>query len=333
MLRRLRTVEGIARDRQGKPVVGAVVFQTGDGPMRTRALTDSDGRFRVPGLIEGTAILFARKDGYRFRGKPINTEAGTAVLVLTRSDEAHAPLKTLAGALPHAAERALARRLLMPYVENVMAKGTDSQKYQALAALAPVDPARTLELLDAHWAGKPQFGVDYLRSQVASALADESPDEALGIAESIEDPDVRSQCLGAVVDKLPASDRARKVELLAQAQLQARAIKQPSQKLLMLGWVAERWLNLGEKDRALALLGEGRALVKDVPPPGYKIAVYTMALARVDFPAALELNASTRSSSRRADRVDRVSSSTGRTARSRTAWQIRTQPAPSGPSA
>ncbi|MGO9467664.1 MAG: carboxypeptidase regulatory-like domain-containing protein [Isosphaeraceae bacterium] len=306
VLRRLRAVEGIVRDRQGKPVAGAAVFQSGDGPLRTRDLTDSQGRFRVRGLIEGTAILFARKDGFRFHGQPIDTEAGAANLVLTRSNEAPPLVKTLAGVLPRDAERALARRLLAPYVEKVMAKGTDIQKYQTLVALGPVDPARTLELLEAQGAGKPQFALDSLRSRVASELAGESPDEAVSLAESIRDPEAKSWSLTEVVDELRGTDRARKVELLAQAQLQARAAKQPGVKLQLLSRVAERWLDLGEKDRALALIGEGRELAKEVPPPGYESAVFAQALARVDFPAALALNASARSTSRRADRVNRV---------------------------
>jgi hypothetical protein len=306
VLRRLRTALGIVHDRQGKPVAGAVVLQSGDGPIRTRALTDSLGRFRLPGLIEGTAILFAQKDGFRFHGQPIDTEAGAAELVLTRSGEAQAALKTLAGVLPHDAERALARRLLAPYVEKVMAKGTDIQKFQALIGLAPVDPARTLELLEAKGTGKPQFALDHLRGTVATALTGENPDEAVSLAESIQDPLARSACLTQVVDKLRGSDRARKIELLAQAQLQARAVKQPGPKLQLLSLVADRWLDLGEKEHALALIAEGRALAKEVPPPGYDITVFAQALARVDFPAALALNASAQSTSSRADRVSRV---------------------------
>ena len=61
-----------------------------------------------------------------------------------------------------------------------------------------------------------------------------------------------------LVDKLPASARERKTELLAQALLQARGVKQPGERMRLLGRVAERWLDLGEKDRAVALFGEAR---------------------------------------------------------------------------
>jgi hypothetical protein len=306
VLRRIRAVEGFVHNRQGKPIAGAAVFQSGDGPIRTRTLTDSNGRFRLPGLIEGTVILFASKDGFRLHGQPIDTEAASAELVLTRSDETPPPRGTRAGGLPHDAELALARRLLNPYIEKVVAQGTDTQKYQALAALAPVDPARTLELLDAHGAGKPQWSLDWVRREVAIALSGANLDEALSIVETIQAPDARTDCLIKVADKLSDTDRARQADLLAEAQLHARAVKEPAQKVLLLGLIAERWLDRGEKERGLALIAEARKETRDVPPPGYQIAVFAEALARVDYPAALEMNASARATSRRADRVDRV---------------------------
>ncbi len=306
VLRRLRAVAGIVHDRQEKPVEGAVVFQSGDGPMRTRALTDSQGRFRLPGLIEGTAILFVRKDGFRFHGQPIDTEAGAAEMVLTRSDEAPPALKTLAGVLPHDAERALARRLLAPYVEQGHRPREPTSRSFRLSLGWHRSIPGTLELLEAHGAGKPQFGLDMLRGTVVTALAGESADEAVNLAESIQDQQVKSGALTGVVNKLGGSDRARKVELLAQAQLQARAIKEPGQKLNMLGRVADRWLDLGEKDRALALIGEGARWPRRFPRPDMKSPSSPRRCARVNFPAALALNASARSTSKRADRVDRV---------------------------
>ena len=61
-LTRLRTVEGRVVDRQGKPVAGALVFQSGDGPSRTRAATHDDGRFRLEGInSEGPVFVFVRK--------------------------------------------------------------------------------------------------------------------------------------------------------------------------------------------------------------------------------------------------------------------------------
>ena len=116
VLHRIAAFDGIVRDRAGKPVSGATVFQSGDGPMRTRTLTDSDGRFRLPGVIAGKAILFVQKDGFHFHGQPVDTQSGPADLVLTRVEEAPLTvLKTRTGVLPHAEEMSVARRLLAPY--------------------------------------------------------------------------------------------------------------------------------------------------------------------------------------------------------------------------
>ena len=222
-LRRLRSVAGAVRDRAGRPIEGAIVSQSGDGPIRTRAVSDSQGRFDLKGLIEGKAILFARKDEYRFQGQPIDTEAGPAELVISRSDESPVALETLESVLPRDDEVALAARLLAPYVDQVMAKGTDQQKVQTLRTLAPIDPARTLELLEAKGAGKPQVAIDMLRDIVATALAGTSPDEAVSVAESIQDPAER----GVVPDRAdrpaPRLGGARKSELLAQRSYRPKA--------------------------------------------------------------------------------------------------------------
>ena len=53
---------------------------------RRRSRT-TGGRFRLPGVIAGKVILFARKDGFRFHGKPLTPRRAAADLVLTRVDE------------------------------------------------------------------------------------------------------------------------------------------------------------------------------------------------------------------------------------------------------
>ncbi len=305
-LDRIRVVEGLVHDREGKPVSGAVVFQSGDGPMRTRALSDAQGRFRLSGVIAGKAILFVRKDGFRFHGQPIDTENGSPNLVLMRNDQTPPALKTLAGALPHPEELALARRLLRPYIEKLVSSGTDVQKVQALMVLAQADPAQTLELLDTHSSGKPQAAVDSLRNLVAVSMASQSPDEAVSIAESIPDLLMRAWTLTELADKLPASARDRKADLLAQAQLHGNGVTQPGQRIRVIARVAERWLDLGETTRATALLDLGRSLAKEVPAPAYEVTAFAQVLARIDLPGSLTLVENTKSLAKRGDRVDRV---------------------------
>ena len=306
MLHRLTAVEGVVHDREGRPIKGAIIFQSGDGPIRTRTVSDAQGRFRLSGVIAGKVILFARIEGFRFHGQSVDTETGVADLGLTRIEEPAPLLKTLAGALPHPEELALARRLLAPYIEKLMSKGTDTQKAQALMVLAQADPAHALELLDAHSSGKPQFAVDMLRSVIADALARQSPDEALSIAESIHEGGARSWCLTDLVDKLPATARDRKADLLARVQLQMNSVKQPGERIRIIARVAERWLDLGEKERATALFDLGRPLAKEVPAPAYELTMFAQSLARVDLVGALALVENTKALAKRGDRVSRV---------------------------
>ena len=61
-LARGHTVEGRVVDRQGQAVADAVVFQSGDGPTRTRSTTDDKGHFRLDGFnVGGPAFVFVKK--------------------------------------------------------------------------------------------------------------------------------------------------------------------------------------------------------------------------------------------------------------------------------
>ena len=81
VLPRIRAVDGFVHDREGKPVEGVTVFQSGDGPMRTRTVTDARGRFRLTGVIAGKAILFAEgrlllpRSTHRHRGGGAGSDA------------------------------------------------------------------------------------------------------------------------------------------------------------------------------------------------------------------------------------------------------------------
>jgi Carboxypeptidase regulatory-like domain len=52
----------------GRPIVGAEVFNRGDAPGPVAKSTDSQGRFRLDGMLPGNRFVFDRKEGYRFTG-------------------------------------------------------------------------------------------------------------------------------------------------------------------------------------------------------------------------------------------------------------------------
>ena len=85
--RPLRAISGRAVDRQGKAVAGIEVFQAGDGPERTAAKTDADGRFALGGFCQGPVFLFARGAGFRFYGRLVKPGDGAITVELTRTTE------------------------------------------------------------------------------------------------------------------------------------------------------------------------------------------------------------------------------------------------------
>jgi hypothetical protein len=263
-IRRLRTIAGRVVDRQGRPIGGVQVFETGGGPSAT---TDETGRFRLVAARPGRSFLVARREGFHFGGTMTEGREDQPVeLVLTRPGEPAARIMaTLPDPIPAEERRALARRVLGPYLKRAIAEGDDPAKLWSLRILRWIDPAGLLDQVQ-----KTRFErgatADFLRGEAALGLVTTDPEEAATIAETIADPSSRAGTLVDLADLTPDSDRARKLALLDRAALQARAGGISSNKLFQMGEVAERWLELGETEKARALFGEGRKLVETEPP-------------------------------------------------------------------
>ncbi len=145
--RSLRTVRGQVVDRQGKPVAGALVFQSGDGPDRTETTTGADGHFSLGGFRQGPVFLLVRKDGFRFHGQSIKaTDVNVAAELTRESEPPSRPMKTLPDVITVEESRALALRLLEP-CWKVLEGADDPKKGRFLEALVPADPAGVLDKL------------------------------------------------------------------------------------------------------------------------------------------------------------------------------------------
>ncbi|HEV3003547.1 MAG TPA: carboxypeptidase-like regulatory domain-containing protein, partial [Pirellulales bacterium] len=107
---RLRAIRGRVVDRQRRPVAGVRVFQSGDGPARTEAMTGPDGRFAVEDVVDGHVFLFAAKSGYRFQGQLVGPGRQDAELSICRADEPPQPLPPRPKAMPREEELEVASR-------------------------------------------------------------------------------------------------------------------------------------------------------------------------------------------------------------------------------
>ncbi len=305
----IRTVAGRVVDRQNQPVAGVRVFQSGDGPLRTEAMTDGAGRFRLPGVIEGPAFVFAAKDGYRFGYGTITADSSPIQLTLARNEEPPArTYKTLDSPLPAEEEKALARRLFLPYAERVMAKGSDVQKFRLITEALQIDPIAMLEKFETIKFSEPDY-LDLARIRLVEALAPESLDEALAQAETSTSADTRAMCYLGISEVLPDMAKTRVRELIDQALLNARAMKSPEDRLATYGQIADKLIDLGDRERARKLLDEAIALAGSTVKGnknGFNLGLVAETLARLDLPAALKLLDELAQEVKKNDKTDRT---------------------------
>ncbi|MDR3621780.1 MAG: hypothetical protein P4L85_20675 [Paludisphaera borealis] len=283
-----REAAGWVVDSAGKPVVGAEVFQSGDGPRRTQGVTDADGRFRVAKVPDAPAFLFVAKEGHRFLGRRIEPGARAIEFVLHRLDEPPAARLGSAGSpVARDEERAIARDLIAQARKAAHDEGPPDRG-GTVDATALVDPDRMIEMIENQ--------VVAVYPEVLAALAlgrsEGDPRKVLETLDAIDQPLTAS--LGALnlFDRLGTSARlAFRRDLLERAEKQARKIEEPSPAVSLLARIADRRLDLGDVDRGSALVREVQALAEknrgpNFPDPSNDLAP---ALARVDSAAALKL--------------------------------------------
>ncbi|MFO0957119.1 MAG: hypothetical protein U0800_06580 [Isosphaeraceae bacterium] len=287
-LRPLRSVPGRVVDRQGKSVSGALVFQKASGPKPTESGTDVEGRFELKGVAPGAGHLFVQADGFRFQGLRFDGP-GPAIVTLTRTDEPAEPMTTLPDVLPEAERKAIARRILMPYLERVLPSKEEGAKFWCFASLMAIDPAEALERVETT-----PFEHEQTKSTVLNYLAREfgreDPAEGIALLESIRDPGERADAIVDLVDALPQLPAETRREWLSNAAISARATTSIEQRILHLGNIADLLWDLGDRDQARALLEEGRALAEKVADPQspYR-GIFASRLARIDLPAAIRI--------------------------------------------
>jgi hypothetical protein len=289
VLQALASVSGRVVDRQGQPVAGIEVFQSGDGPARTATVTDLDGRFTLGGYAPRPGFVFAHGPGFRFTGRLIKPGQRDVALELTRFNERPAAeMRMLPDALSLDESRACANRLVEPYWKDFETKGAEEQFF-TLRDLMPAEPHAALRKIDGV-----KFPVRTMRGEILSraceALAEVDSVEAETLANSIDEPEERCRALILVADALPETERARRLKLLENAVLQARNSFVPQMRTDVISRVIIRLCELGEKERAKALVADALDLKRRNRIQGKSLrALCAARLARVDLSEALAI--------------------------------------------
>ena len=284
----LRVVSGRVADREGKSLVGVSVSQSGDGPRWTSTRSDADGQFRLDGVLDGPALVLAEANGFRPGGAVVGVRPGAVEIRLARVTEPPiATLKTLSPLMSRAEERALARELLEPLLPMAQSGTLGAYNGSIIPALARVDPARVLEMIENRVIGAGSLAL----MQVALGQFEDDPTLAIAAIEDDSDPGSRAACWLALEDFRPSLDRARREDFLGRALTDARKATSPDAKIQLLGQIADRWLGLGSIDRARPILLEAQAIASAGPRETWSHTAEEMGevLAAIDLPAAIAL--------------------------------------------
>ncbi len=282
-------IEGRVVDRKGRPVPGASVRTSSDGPCCRRATTGLDGWFKLADVPDRRSFLFAEAEGFRFFGRPIEPARGPFDLTLTALDENPERGMTTLPKAP--GDPVLARRVLAPYAERVLSEGDHASRIKALELLARIDPRRVLSLIEARGVDDPWFA-DHLRHAASCSLTPSEPDERRAIVEAIRDLEWRVLAALDAADALPVSAKSLKRECVEHALRDARAIGEPASMVVSLARVADRLIDLGEEALATKLLDEARPVAGSLASTGaggHARIEFAERLARVDPAKALAL--------------------------------------------
>jgi len=286
LLEGTRTITGVIIDSDGAPVAEARVFQSGDGPAATETVTDAEGRFELGGFVAGPVWLFAEKTGYRFQGS-----ATPERIELRRLDEPPAgPTGTLPP-LPRGEELAVVRALYAELEREARESGNRGALLRPLGLRSLYDPLGVLDELKTSPLPQAWFR-DSLRRKVANTLLRSDVEEALAVAATMEGASWRCRSLLDAAAILWEEREEERREILAEALVEARAIEDPSSRLIKLSRVAGGFADVEDHDAARSILAEALELAEELPPvdldafvPGY----CAVELAAYDLETALAL--------------------------------------------
>lgn len=287
-----REVSGRVVDSAGKPIAGAEVFQSGDGPKRTRGVTGADGSFRVPGIIDAPALLFVSAPGYHFVGRRVDPGERSVNFALRRLDEPPAaPLRPAAPAVTRDDERTIARDLIADARRGPGTAQEVWEKEELPAISALVDPDRGVAMIE----NQIVRAEPNLLASIAIGRFEREPRGMMEFFDAIDSPYSTAYTSLTLFDRLgTTAPSAVRRALLERAGTSAQAIKEPGNAAQLLARIADRWLDLGDRERGSALVLNAQTVAKTPPPeqPGV-VSVdvgaegsrddLALALARIDL--------------------------------------------------
>jgi protocatechuate 3,4-dioxygenase beta subunit len=286
---RLGGLSGVVRDRGGKPIGHAMVslFAT---DTRTETTTNGQGEFKLETPAGKPFCVVVRHPVFRVDGSYYDRNPSNLNQTMSRLTEPAEQL-ALRPILAKEEREKILKRLFEPFKQKLVKSTNTQEKVTALQSLTGIAPEFVTEFLDKNPL-QPAMYNEMLLTQVAMKRVSQNPEEAEELIGHMGQGAQKSMAYGLLVDALPEKARARKLEILAEALVGARAEKSPELRAVALGQVAKRLFLLGQKDRATTLLREGEKIANSLSTSawvGFARASFATDLALIDLPAALAL--------------------------------------------
>ncbi|HJT35985.1 MAG TPA: carboxypeptidase-like regulatory domain-containing protein, partial [Pirellulales bacterium] len=280
---RVRSVAGKVVDVTGRPIAGAVIAQSGDGPCRTRTFSDANGNFRLRGIYEGPAWLFVSHSESPLQAERIERDARDVQIVLRRDSAAPPGARAISPlGSPDQTEALVVRALFDKYRARWERAGAGQWA------------AATEYLFDKNLPA--QHAGNIVQSAYSSFMLGyrlSTPDQATELAQATADAYLRGTLYLAACEALGnAPDRRR--DDLAEALLAARAVDSPGYRISLLSEIALRFFDLGDREVGAAIVREAHDQVLKIPFDGVPDRLLLQgklapALAYLDAPAAMAM--------------------------------------------
>ena len=279
----LREVSGLVVDDSGSPIADARVFQSGDGPTRTETRTDGEGRFRLGGIYNDPAPIFAVAEGRQLGGAIAGKDSGPITISLASDSRVLrvVPSRT-SEPMTRSDERKLGIKLLEPIVEGLGRAAFDRYGNEIADLQTRLDPDWAFSRIET----RINLKTSNTTLQEALGRYEDDPERAIATIEAIRDPYSRAIGLRDLADFAVRTGSGDPRKLLDRVVVLARDVVDPGTRLDLISTVADRLIALGDLDTAEVLLREGLTILKEFPADrgSQPLESFAVSLAAINLP-------------------------------------------------
>lgn len=284
-------IMGSVVNANGQPIEGARVSLLTSND-QTEVITESDGWFQLDQTSGNAPAIIAEAEGYLANGIFLQSEpiAARIELKLVQPNQV-GPQQSAIAKVANTADGPSQERQQLALELAEKYDSVDQQiKDRINSTLARYLPDAMLKRLDSLPAIESQSG-QMIRSSLARGLAKDHPEKARELINDIPQGPGRFFAFKTFEESAELPDDVR-LELLAQMVQDIRAMENPPYRVVSMGFVAERLMDVGQRETGEQLLRESFEDAKKLAPaawPAYARGAFAEEMAQIDPAAAMEL--------------------------------------------